>query len=334
MTINRRLLHWGVFFLVTGAVALAVAGGHVTADGMAAAVRLWPVLVIALGVGVLLRRTRFDPAGGIVLAIVPGLVFGGMLGAASLARLPDLRDLEPRFHHLAEACTDIGPARLETRRGTFAGDATVQLDLAMGDLTVTTQPGDGWQLVAADAPGRGPEVVAGADRLSVESTVDRGWRWFDCASDDWRLALPVGRRLDLAAEIEAAEGEFDLAGATVGELGLVVNAGDARIDLGEATVEALSLRVNGGAISVVLPATGQLAGDVSVNAAAVRICAPDGLGLRVRTDGTLASIDTRGLLRVDDAWESPDYAVAPHHADVTVAVNVGSVELNPEGGCK
>jgi hypothetical protein len=327
MTINRRLLHWGLFLVTTGAVVLAITGGLVTADGVATAFRLWPVLVIAVGVGVLLRRTRLDAAGGIVLAVVPGLVLGGLLGAASLVRLPD-------WGELRRACVDARPASLETRQGTFTGDATVDLELAVGELTVTTQPGDGWRLQVADVPGRSPDVGVDVDGLSVESSSDHGWRWFDCGGDDWRLDLPVAHRLDLATEIDAAKGTFDLAGATVGNLGLVVNAGEARVDLAEATVEDLSLRVNGGATSVTLPATGELAGDISVNAGAVRVCANEGLGLRIRSESTLASITTPGLVRVGDAWETPGYATAMNHADVTVAVNVGSVEINPEGGCK
>ena len=71
-----------------------------------------------------------------------------------------------------------------------------------------------------------------------------------------------------------------------------------------------------------------------MSAGAAQVCAPEGMGLRVRTQSALASITTPGLVRVGDAWESPDYATAAHHADVTVAVNVGSVDVNPEGGCK
>jgi len=327
MTINRRLLHWGLFFVTTGAVVLAVTAGLVTADGIATAFRLWPVLVIALGVGVLLRRTRLNAAGGIVLAVIPGLVLGGMLGAASLVRLPD-------WDELREACVDPRPAGLETRQGTFTGDATVDLELAVGELTVTTEPGDGWRLQVADVPGRSPDVDAAVDGLSVASSSDHGWRWFECGGDDWRLALPVGHRLDLATEIDAAKGTFDLGGATIGHLRLVVNAGEARVDLAEATVKIVSLRVNGGATSITLPATGDFAGDISVNAGAVRVCASDGLGLRVRSESTFASITMPGLVRVGDAWETPGYATAINHADVTVSVNVGSVEINPEGGCK
>lgn len=324
MTINRRLLHWGLFFVTTGAVVLAVQAGLVTADGVTTALRLWPALVIALGIGVLLRGTRFRGAGGIVLAIVPGLVLGGLLGAASIAELPD-------WHDLRTACVATRPASLESHEGTFSGPAAIDLDLAGGELTITTQPGPGWQLDVAAVPGASPVIDADADGLEVTSTGRHG---IDCRSDEWRLALPTGRRLDLATEIAAGEGTLDLAGATLGTADFIVRAAEASVDLSTAAVGDLSLRVEAGAADITLPATGDYLADVDAGAGAVRICAPEGLALRVRTSGTLASITTPGLVRVGAAWESPDYATAAHHADVTVAVKVGSVDVNPEGGCK
>ena len=319
MTINRRLLAWGVFFVATGAVVLAAQGGLVTAEGLADALRLWPVLVIVLGIGLLVRRTRFAAAGTITVAVTAGLFLGGAIAAAPRV------DLD---------CEDIRQVAMESRSGTFDGAASVDLDLALGDLEVTTEPGSDWRLRVAAVPGRDVAVDAGGDRLSVASATQRRWSGFRCGGETWRLALPAGRHLDLATEIGAGRGTLDLAGATLGDLRLVVNAGDARVDLAGATVEDLSLRVNGGAAALDLPEKGDLAADVAVNAGAVQICSPDGLGLRIHPQSTLASITYGGLVRVGDAWESPDYATATHHADVTIAVNVGSVDVNPMGGCK
>jgi hypothetical protein len=326
MVINGRLLNWGVFFVTTGALVLAITGGLVTADGLAQLFRLWPVLVIALGVGVLLRATRLRAAGGIVLAVVPALVLGGLLGAASLAEWDG-------FRNVRLDCLDNPPNSTETRQGTFAGDTAVDLDLAGGELVVTTRPYSDWHLDVAARPGFSPDVEATASRLSVTSA-DRGWGRSDCRNDTWRLELPTAGRLDLAAEIAAGEGTLDLAGATLGDVDVVLRAGEARLDLGRATAEGISLRVEAGSAALTLPATGEITVDLNVSAGAAQVCAPEGMGLRVRTQSALASITTPGLVRVGDAWESPDYATAAHHADVTVAVNVGSVDVNPEGGCK
>lgn len=330
MTLNRRLLNWGAFFVTTGALALAITGGLITADGLAQLFRLWPVLVIAIGVGVLLRATRLRTAGGLVLAIVPGLVLGGLLGGAATADFPDWREVRA-------ACADGQRTSLGTRDGTFAGEAAVDLDLAWGELAVTTAPGSDWRVAMAGAPGRTPDVDASAGDLRVASADQHGWagwHWDDCAADDWRVTLPTGVRLDLAAELAAGEGTLDLAGAQLGDVDLVVRAADLDADLGAATADDVSLRVEAGAADLVLPATGDLAVDVDVDAGAARVCAPAGMALRVRTSSSLASITTPGLVRVGDAWESPDYATSPNRATVTVSVNVGSVDINPEGGCK
>jgi hypothetical protein len=329
MTLNRRLLNWGAFFVTTGALALAITAGLITADGLATLFGLWPVLVIALGVGVLLRATRLRTTGGLVLAIVPGLVLGGLLGGAATADLPDWREVRA-------ACIDTRQP-LGTREGTFAGGAAVDLDLAWGELDVRTAPGAGWTATMAGAADRAPDVEASATNLriaSAERTGWAGWRLDDCAADDWRVTLPMGTRLDLATEIAAGEGTIDLAGAQLGDVDLVVQAADLDADLSAATAEDISLRVEAGAADLVLPATGSPAVDIDVDAGAARICAPAGMALRVRASSSLASITTPGLVRVGDAWESPDYATATHRADVTVSVNVGSVDINPEGGCK
>jgi hypothetical protein len=156
---------------------------------------------------------------------------------------------------------------------------------------------------------------------------------FARGSDEWRLTLPVERRLDLAATVEAGQGRFELAGAQLGTVELVVNAGEANADLTEATLDRLTVHVNGGDVSLRLPAD-DFAADLSINAGALQICAPSDLGLRVSTEGTLSATTYAGLVRGDSTWESPGYATAIHHADVTISANVAGVEVNPMGGCK
>lgn len=317
---HRRLLYWGVFFIVTGAVVL-VAGTSLVSDAdVKAALGLWPVLVIALGIGLLLRRTRFDLAGGMLAAATPGLLLGGLIAIAP---------------EIPGDCTSHQPATTVVRQGTFGTSATVDLRLSCGEMNVVTAPGSAWQAEVGNSRGRVPAVTSDAGRLSVASA-DRGSALFSRPGDDsWRLTLPTGSRLDVTAEINAGRGFWDLAGARIGNLGLDVNAGEARIDLTRATVSGLSVTLNAASVSLRLPETGDLRGDVTVNAGALRMCAPASLGVRVfDSHRSLASIRHGGLVRNGDAWETPGYATAVHHADVSVTANVGSVDINPEGGCR
>ena len=319
MTFNRRILYWGIFLVAAGAVMLVAQSDAVSDDVVAQAMRLWPVVLIALGIGLLLRRTRFGLAGGMLAAAMPGLLLGGLVVTA------------PR---IGLDCGIGRPVTSATRQGTFDGQASVDLRLACGDLTVTTVPGTGWLLQAGNTNGRQAAVDVSANRLSIASSGRQ--RFFDLArgGDAWQLSLPVANRLDLAAEVDAGRGRFDLAGAQLGDVRLAVNAGDARVDLGQATLAHLSLRVNAASASLHLPSGSDYGADLSVNAGSLRVCATSDLGLRVHTQTVLASAKLNGLIRSGDSWESPGYATALHHADLAITANVGSVDVNPMGGCQ
>ena len=318
MTVNRRFLYWGVFLVAAGAVTLVAQGTAASDDLVAQALRLWPVAVIALGIGLLLRRTRFGLAGGMLAAAMPGLLLGGLIVAV------------PR---LVPDCGIVEPVSLATRQGTFVGAASVDLTLRCGDVSVTTAPGNGWQLQAGDATGEAATVDASSNRLSVSSSGRQ--RPFDLirGGDTWRLTLPVANRLDLTAEVDAGRGRFDLAGAQLGNVQLAVNAGDTRLDLSQATMAHLSMRVSAASATVLFP-TQDFGADLSVNAGSLRVCAASDLGLRIRSQAVLGSTNYAGLVHNGNAWESPGYATANHHADVTITANVGSVDVNPIGGCQ
>jgi hypothetical protein len=322
MNVNRRWLYGGVFFIALGAVLLVGQGEAVDGDLIAQALRLWPVLVIALGVGLLLRRTRFGLAGGMIAAAVPGLVLGGMLVAAPVA-----------VAEVGPGCNGVEPTSLASREGSFDGAASVDLRLRCGDATVTTGSGSTWHLETGNGTGTAAAVDATANRLSVASAYSGRPLSFMRGSDEWRLTLPVASRMDLAATVEAGQGRFGLAGAQLGTFELVVNAGEANADLAQATLERLTVHVNGGDVSLRLPAD-DFDADLTVNAGAIQICAPSDLGLRVSTEGALSATTYAGLVRGDSTWESPGYATAIHHADVTISANVAGVEVNPMGGCK
>jgi hypothetical protein len=319
MTVNRRFLFMGVFLVATGAVALVGQNDAVDSEFFAGALRLWPLAVVALGIGLLLRRTRFGLAGGMLAAAMPGLLVGGLVVAAP---------------QLALGCGEVQPGSFATRQGAFDGAASVDLTLACGDMFVTTAPGSGWNLETGDADGAVAAVGASADRLSVASSGQRRHFGFISGGDVWRLSLPVANTLDLVAQVNAGRGRFDLAGAQLSNARLTVNAGDARVDLAQATVAHLSMSVNAASASLRLPAAQDFGADLSVNAGSLKVCAGNDVGLRIHHSTVLGSVQHAGLVRNGDAWESPGYSSASHHADVTVSVNVGSVEFNPMGGCQ
>ncbi len=147
------------------------------------------------------------------------------------------------------------------------------------------------------------------------------------------MTLPTGSSIDLTTELNAGRGDMTLDGARLGSLDFRVNAADLRADLAGATLDRLAVELNAGSAGIVLPAD-SFGGDIHVNAGSLALCAPDQLALRVRSTAALGSVDVHELVQRGGAWETPGYDATPFKADLAIDANLGSVTINPEGGCK
>jgi hypothetical protein len=79
MRLNRTLLYSGVFMTALGVALLAIDASSPSTSQLIEVLRLWPLVPIAAGLALVLRRTSFSLAGGLLAAAVPGLVLGGLL---------------------------------------------------------------------------------------------------------------------------------------------------------------------------------------------------------------------------------------------------------------
>jgi len=308
-----------VSLAAAGIVMLVGLSDTAASEAIIQSVRLWPLAIVALGVGLLVRRTRFAVAGTLVAATLAGVVVGGAVVAAP---------------NLDAFCADRQASAAPIQTGSLDGPASVDLTLACGDFEVTTIDGTAWELQTLDLGARSAIVTATGDSLSIRSDTDRWQAGLDARGDAWRLALPGDVAMDLDAEVNAGRGTFDLVGATLPSITLQINAGDARLDLSGAVVTSLDVEVNAGAATVLLPSGSDLVGRLEVAAGAIEICAPADLGLRVHGDADFGDTTYNGLLRVGDAWETPNLSIATHVTELDVSAQAGSVVVNPAGGCK
>jgi hypothetical protein len=325
MRIDRNLLNWGVFFILLGGIPLAVQQGWLPDD--LAWWQLWPLILIGIGIGILLRRTAVAALGGLLIAATFGVMLGGALANAGGG-----------FPSFGIGCAggSIADTPFQAQDGAFTGDrASVELDMGCGDLTVTTAPGSAWSLSGTAPDGQLPAVDRSDSRLSVRDPDDGADFFRDRSS--WAVTLPTEPTLDLDARVNAGKGALDLDGARFETLSLSLNAGDGRIDLGSATANVLSVDVNAGSAGIVLP-DGSLTGSLTVNAGSIELCAPPGVALRLRTNDNITASDNygeAGLVEVsDNTWESPDWATATKRIDLSTTANAGSFTLDPEDGCQ
>lgn len=82
MRVNRGLLYTGVFLVAIGSVLVAADVGAIDTARLTDALRLWPLAVIAIGASLVLRRSRFSLQGGMLAAVLPGLLLGGAIAIA------------------------------------------------------------------------------------------------------------------------------------------------------------------------------------------------------------------------------------------------------------
>jgi hypothetical protein len=319
MRVNRRFLYWGILLVALGGVLVAADVAVIDTPALADALRLWPLAIVAIGLALVLRKTRWSLAGLVLAAALPGVVLGAAFAVA------------PRFAGNCGARGEV--ANVATTQGTFDRTATIFVRSGCGSLNVTTAPGNGWRLDARNTAGRTPRIDSSARSLSIDATSDRGRDFLDAGRDAWDLTLPTTDLDELSMVVTAGHSHIGLSGARIKQLALTVNAAETVVDASSASVAEVSAVVNVGSLSITLPAASDLTGSLRVGGGQLRICAPPGLGLRVASRGVAGGVIVDGLKQEESNWQNPDYASAPHRADLTVRATFGAVEINPIGGC-
>ena len=318
MNLDRSRLNWGVLLILVGAVPLAYHQGAVSASTLGDAWRLWPLVLVGIGLKIILNRTPFNFVGGLVVAACLGLVFGSLFAVG-----PQLG-----CGHTGSATSTI------SQDGGFTGAARVDLQLQCGSANVTTSADNQWHVRASNT-GDNALVTSTPDSLTVRSGGRNNW-WPDRGDDIWDVALPSGSTIGLSASVDAGDAHFNLGGANLSSASFSLNAGELHVDMTGARVADLSVSTNVGSASLILGGDASLSGSISTNVGSFDLCSPEGLGLRLRSSESLASTNygSAGLVRVGDAWQTPNFDSAANKADLSVRISVGSLTLNPAGGCK
>lgn len=322
MQVNRGLLFWGVALITAGAVALASSQGMFDPSIIAGTWRLWPVVLIAIGLAIALSRTSFAWLGTLAAALVVGFAGGVLISGA------------PGFGSCNPLPADGGSS--ETSTGSFAAaQATVDLELTCGSLDLSLADGSVWQAETSIEGGEQPSRTDSPSSLAIHST-DRGLP-FDRDREAWSIQLGRDMAYDFTATLNAVEARIDASGGAFDGLRLTGNAGSTRMLLPGARIGDLNLQLNAGSAKVIADAETDLAGRMQANAGSIDLCVPDGTGLQITVSSSVAfshNLLEQGLDElVDDTFVSPGFAAAPHRIVLHVQGTAASFDLNPEEGC-
>ena len=315
MRLRRGLVFWGLFLIPLGAIPLLARAGVLPTNVIADAWRLWPLLLIGVGLLLLVGRTRASIAATAIVA----LIIGSVAGAAFAAGPPWIGTIGDCGFQPAGSTEHLD------RSGTWDGSPSVRIDLHCGSLDLHPATAGTWQL-ATTYRGAAPVVDASGHALAV--TAPNGTH-----RQDWTLALPAGavERVDL--ETNAASSKLRLDGIQVGRLGATMNAGDLGITIGTGAIARLDATINAGQLRVAAGAT-DLDGAVTVNAGDFQLCVPANANLRLTVKDNLTfghNLASRGLLRSGDLWVREGSGPA---VTLRIEGNAAALTLDPEGGCR
>jgi len=319
MRIHRGFLGWGLFFVVAGLVPLSVQAGWIARDQVTGLWRLWPLFLVAAGLGLVLMRTRFAGLGGLLAAVTAGLMLGGVLATGVGVGI---------------ACgPPTGATTVASRTGTFAPGGDVSLDISCGRATAVSGGGAQWQVAWGPDEGSAPRIDVGPVHLGVASPAGAGSVPGGFSGSVIDVTVPRDVTRSVGLKVNAGSASFPLDGLALDDVHVQSNAADVRIDLGASTVGSLEAEVNVGSLRVGLPAEGLRTAHLQANLSQLVICAPPGLPLRVVTSGGLVGWDLPGLTKVGDAYASPGFSDGAG-TTVVVSANLSGVRLERGGTCR
>jgi len=317
--IHRDFLGWGVFFLVLGLVPLSVQLGWIPPDRVTDLWRLWPLFLVAGGLGLVLRRTRLQGLGGVLAAATAGLLLGGLLATGP---------------GIGVTC---GPPSSATtvadRTGMLGPGSSVDLDVSCARLTGGAVEGAQWRVAWGPSGKDAPRIDAEPSRLDVSSPTGGGTVIGGLSGGLVDVRMPRAAVGSIRLQVNAGAAALPLDGLALDAVRVQANAADVRIDLGASTASSIQAEVNVGSLRLGLPLIPVRNTQLRANLARLVICAPPQVGLRIVTSGGLASWDLPGMTQVGDTYTSAGFSESTG-STIVVSANLSSVGLGRGSDCR
>lgn len=201
------------------------------------------------------------------------------------------------------------------------------------------------------------EPVADFSGDRLELGVETRRRGLDIDTDEageLRLELARGVPMDLDLEFGAVKADLDLGGLALTDLDLSTGASESVIDVSEpnpsrmetasfevgaadftmrnlGNLNAATILVDAGVGSLKLGLDGRWQRDarigIDMGLGSLELRVPEGLGIRLRKDSFLTSLDSEGLVKRGDVYESLDYDSAERRVVIDLDAAFGSVSV-------
>ena len=262
--------------------------------------RLWPILLVAAGLEIIL--SRLSAWGSLLALVLTVAIFAGALWMLG----PDIGTGQ------AVAGEEIRQALEE------ATQARVVIEPGIGALYIEALPESANLVEGVISVSRGQRVkrhfaVAGETATFILQTEGMTFGPFMGWGDQWSWELGLAPEVPLELEI-----------------GLGVGLAD--IDLTGLTVDDLKVSMGVGRTTVTLPDEGRFYAKIEGAIGETVVVIPAGMAARIRVDTGLTVHDLPDSYRQqDDVYTSPGYASADDRVDLEVDQAIGKITIRQSG---
>ncbi len=302
----RRPLFWPMALIVVGGITLLVNLGLLDWERVARLLSLWPLLLIALGVGIMLRDRLPARLAGALLAAVLGLFL--VAAAAGLAAVPGFL-----FGAPAPAVTTFFSAP--------AGEVTApRLDLSAGAAQFTVRAG----------PTNG-ELYRGT--VSAPSD-EKPQVTLDATSDTLRVVLPGRQGFQFGSEGGKRRIDLTLDDQLPWVIGLSAGASRGTLDLSGLKLTSVALSSGASTLNLTLPKpSGTVPVTISGGALHLAVHRPAGTPVRVSGSGGVSNLTVDGrnfgvIFQSGEEFTSADYFSATDRFDITIDSGASSTTID------
>lgn len=207
----------------------------------------------------------------------------------------------------------------------------VEIMMGAGDLTVE---GDADELLEAEFAYNiadwKPQVELLDDRLSIRQPPSRHVPFNERVRYEWDLNFNATVPLLFRADIGAGNGILNLGSLNVRTVDLKLGAGDMEVDLTDnRTLERLDADLGAGTCMLDLRGAWEKTVDVNVSGGIgeTMIYLPENMGVRVRIDKGLGSVETRGLHREGNDLVNGLYGESEATLYLSIQAGIGQITL-------
>ncbi len=294
---RRKEIVGPVFMIGLGCVFLLSSLGLLGWGAWDVLWRLWPLLLVAVGLEIIVGRRSVWVS---LLSVM--LIFAVLVGAIWLS------GLGPR-----------GGERLmsETISQTLDADiaqAKIYIAPALGEL-------DLFPLTDSD------NLIAGDASVSKGRPV---WSDYSVSGDTAKFSVEV-RSVTIYPNNLGWDWDFGLTPLIPLELDVSMGAGDMRLDLAGLTVSGLDISQGVGEITVLLPFQDSYRADISQAIGSIVVVVPDDIGVRLEVSRAISAFSLPSdFEHRGDYYYSPGYDNAEDRADLEISQAIGNIEVRYE----